>query len=124
PRHAPGRRATLTQYAGAHVVIADGGSTIYEAMALGLPVVLPAWLTAARNLARAGGTLLEATVYRERLGVHVDAPSALEDACITAHETGLEERERAFIEDVLPTFYRGASGAGFAKFLLTLLEGS
>src|SRR5690606_6356180 len=49
PRHSPGHQATFAQYVDADVVIADGGSTIYEAWCLGKPVVLPAWLTRRRN---------------------------------------------------------------------------
>lgn len=122
PRHAPGRRATYEEYATADVVIADGGSTIYEAMALGMPVVLPAWLTRARNLSREGGRLLEATVYREELGLHVHDPRDLADTVVRAAEEGPGPREREFIDQVLPPQYRGTSGQRFAAWLLDLDE--
>lgn len=117
PRHHPQRRATHDEYLSADVVIADGGSTIYEAMALGLPVVLPAWLTAERNLQRQAGTLLEARVYRERLGYHADAPEELADRVHQAAAERLGEREQRFMEAVLPKRWRGTSGARLAAVL-------
>src|SRR5690606_25390294 len=72
PRHRQDGKSTLAEYVDADVVIADGGSTIYEAWALDLPVVFCDWLTAAGNInrfLRAGGSL-EAQIYRERIGRH------------------------------------------------------
>ncbi|MCE7081150.1 hypothetical protein [Streptomyces sp. ST2-7A] len=120
PRHSPGGQATLAQYVRAHVVVADGGSTIYEAMALGLPVVLTSWLTAHRNLERAGGTLLEATVYRDRLGRHADRPEDLPDTIVHAAEDGPSSADTAFIGRVLPPALRGHSGKTLADLLTDL----
>lgn len=120
PRHSPGRQATLAQYVGADVVIADGGSTMYEAWCLGLPVVLPTWLTADRCLERAGGATLEGRVYRDRIGWHADRPDQLAELVDAAAAVGITSDEVAFAEEVLPAAFRGHGGRLHAAFLLNL----
>lgn len=120
PRHRPDRRSTLAEYVGADVVIADGGSTIYEAMALGLPVVLPSWLTRDRNLEREQGRTLEAHIYRERIGCHVDRAEELGDSVKQAAAQGPTPAEIDFIDGVLPPEVRGRGGELHAAFLLDL----
>ena len=122
PRHRPDRRATLSEYVGADVVVADGGSTIYEALVLGIPVVLPSWLTRARNLQRDGGRTLEARVYRDRIGYHATAPEQFADLVRRAAEHGQTDQDRAFAEEVLPTEVRGRGGQLHAEWLLRLDE--
>lgn len=122
PRHHPERQATFTEYLSADVVVADGGSTIYEALALGIPVVMPDWLTAHRNLTRQGGALLEARVYGERIGYHADEPDELADLVRKAASEGLSAADVDFIDEVLPPRLRGCSGRAFAEFLVRLEE--
>jgi hypothetical protein len=124
PRHRPDRRATLAEYVGADVVIADGGSTIYEAMALGIPVVLPAWITARRNLERDGGRSLEGRIYRERIGYHADRPDQLPELARRAAAEGPTAEQEAFIAAVLPPELRGHGGKLHAEFLLELDGGA
>lgn len=122
PRHRPDKRATLTEYVGADVVIADGGSTIYEAWALGLPVVFPTWLTERGNLRREkpGSPTFEAAIYRNRLGVHAIKPAELAELVAKAAVDGIGERERTFVEQVLPAAYRGSSGRRHAEALVDI----
>ena len=117
PRHRPDRRATFTEYIGADVVVADGGSTIYEAWALGIPVVFPAWLTAAANMSRGG---LEGAIYAGRLGRHAQWPEALAEQVERAAVEGMSERDVDFIDRVLPPEYRGKAGQLHAEFLADL----
>jgi len=124
PRHSPGRQATFAQYVGADVVIADGGSTIYESWALGLPVVFPRWLTAHRNLTRAGGRLLEHDVYERRAGWHADSPDQLADLVDRAAAEGISDLERRFAHWVLPEELRGHGGKLHAEFLMEVDSGS
>jgi hypothetical protein len=123
PRHSPRRQATLGQYVAADVVIADGGSTMYEAWCVGLPVVFADWLTAARNLTRADGRLLEHRVYAQQIGWHALAAGELADAVGDAARLGISPAEVAFAEEVIPTEYRGSGGKRHAEFLLELADG-
>lgn len=117
PRHSEGRQATFAEYVGADVVVADGGSTIFEGLVLGKPVVLPAWLTRERNEARDGGRNLEAQVYRRGIGVHVDDPAGMADAVRRAAEQGQPSRDRVFAEGVVDPGQRGLGGRLWAEFL-------
>lgn len=121
PRHSPGNRATFEQYAGADVVVADGGSTIYEAMVQDLPVVLPAWIVRDRNESRANGSTLESRVYREGLGYQVDDPNKFVGAVAQAAAEGPRAKDSAFAETVLPTASRGRGGSQWAEVLQSLL---
>lgn len=124
PRHRPDRRSTLGEYVGADVVIADGGSTMYEAWALGLPVVFPAWLTGARNIARSHqhGSTFEGDIYRRRVGRHAVAAGQIARLCAEAAERGITEAEVDFIEPILPERYRGHSGRLHAEALLDIVD--
>jgi hypothetical protein len=120
PRHHPAGKATFAEYVNADVVIADGGSTIYEALVLGKPVVLPSWLTRERNETRAVGRTLESRVYREGIGYHVDDPRGFADSVRRAAEQGQREKDVAFAETVVAPEHRGVGGKRWAEFLAGL----
>lgn len=117
PRHRPDRRATLAEYVGADVVVADGGSTIYEAWALGIPVVFPTWLVGTANQ-RAG--TLENDIYTRRVGWHAVEATDLPKLVIHASDRGPGALARDLVEDVFPARYRGRSGALHAEALLDI----
>lgn len=125
PRHRPDRRATLEEYQGADVVIADGGSTIYEAWALGLPVVFPSWLTSQANIAKStpGSPTFEGLIYTDRLGYHADHASDLPAVVKAAADSGILPGDQAFIERILPGAYRGRSGEMHAQALEDICAG-
>jgi hypothetical protein len=120
PRHSPGRRATLEQYVGADVVLADGGSTMYEAWASSLPVVFADWITAERNLTRGRGMLLEHRVYADPIGWHVAEPAQFAATVDAAAAAGISPREVRFAQRVLPLEFRGVGGKLHAEFLMSL----
>lgn len=124
PRHREDKRSTLSEYVGADVVIADGGSTIYEAWALGIPVVFPTWLTGRSNTrksARKGGTT-EGLVYDQKVGRHATGPNDLARLIEEAAADGITAAEVEFMEPILPTALRdGAAGRRFAE-ALTLID--
>lgn len=117
PRYKPDHRSTLVEYVGADVVIADGGSTLWEALMLGIPLVVPAWLTAAANLR---AKTLEARLYRERVGRHASSPAGFIAAVAEAADRGQTAQERQWGERVLPSALRGNAGKLHADFLLGL----
>jgi hypothetical protein len=123
PRHSPGRQATLAEYVGADVVLADGGSTMYEAWCVGLPVVFADWLTARRNLTRDCGKLLEHRVYADRIGWHADGPHVLESTVDMAAAAGITPAEVSFSREVLPPDLRGHGGRLHAELLMEVERG-
>lgn len=118
PRHRDDRQATYNEYLAADVVIADGGSTMWEAWALGIPVVFPTWISGGGNTARR--TSLEAFVYRRRIGKHADFPEQLADLCEMAAGSGIGTQASKLIESVFPAALRGSSGRAHAEFLFEL----
>lgn len=122
PRHRPDHRATLTEYVGADVVIADGGSTIYEAWALGLPVVFPSWVTHAANVARHVRSF-EAQIYRQHVGYHARNATELAPLVTYAARAGITPAEVEFVEQILPARYRGVSGRLHAEALEDIAAG-
>lgn len=122
PRHRPDGRATFDEYAWADVVIADGGSTIYESWALDLPVVFPDWLTREANINkfRASRDSHERNIYENRIGYHADQPEDLVRLINYAYDNGIQDDAVQFIEGILPRRYRGVSGKMQAECLLDI----
>lgn len=122
PRHRPDRRSTLAEYVDADVVIADGGSTIYESWALDLPVVFPDWLVADAIVSRwrvsmSRPATFERQLYEKRVGRHAVEPDELAKQVVDAASGGITAKEQAFIEPILPRAYRGVSGRMHAEAL-------
>ena len=120
PRHRPDGRSTLAEYVGADVVIADGGSTIYEAWALDIPVVFPSWLVGSAHRSR---QTFEGEIYNGRIGWHVDRPADLARTVTAAARSGITDGEQDFIETILPRAYRGVSGRMHAEALDDIADG-
>lgn len=125
PRHAPRHKATWEEYITTDVVVADGGSTLYEAGVLGIPVVSPTWMVGERNIERGGRNLrtLESVYYTKRYGYHVDNPDALSDTILEAVENGQDERTRDWMEGVVPSSLRGSSGERWAQRIMEIAGG-
>jgi hypothetical protein len=99
----------------AGVVIADSGSTLYEAWALGKPVVLLHWLIGPHLWP---GTM-EHMVYEQKVGymVHGPDPRLLRSAVNRAMQQGISRREREFSEQIIPTSTVGHAGSIVAEVL-------
>lgn len=85
----------------AGVVIADSGSTIYEAWAMDKPVVLTSWLVA-DAVSRHNPCSLEEEIYQRRIGYHVDDPADLQATVELALRCGITTKEQEFVETILP----------------------
>lgn len=121
PRHRKDKRSTLHEYVGADVVIADGGSTIYESWVLGLPVVFPSWMTKRRNMEREAGRTLEARIYTRQIGYHAVDAKDLVYGVDKAAANGISAVEEQFAEGVLPLKSRGKGGELHAQFLMSIM---
>jgi len=106
----------------AAVVIADAGSTLYEAWAFGVPVVFPDWLVKDAILKKWPGSF-EAIIYEQGLGWHANSEEELFDLVRKSWDTrelgtGVEE----FMEGILRSELRGCSGEVAAKELMRLRD--
>lgn len=114
PRYTPGHVATLRQYVGADVVIADGGSTLWEALALDLPLVLPSWIT---RFGFDGLRTLEARLYHQNIGRHADRPQDLVPLLLQAAQEGPTGAEQLESHLALPPDLRGVGGKLHADYV-------
>jgi CDP-glycerol glycerophosphotransferase (TagB/SpsB family) len=112
-------RSTMFELLEADVVISDFSSMIYESLIIGKPVVFPDWICRWIILSAHGNTF-EGRVYGEDIGYHADSIEELMECIEEAIEKGLDEKDIAFAEEILPTKFRGTSGKYIAEFLLEL----
>lgn len=116
---------TLQELLDADVVIADAGSTLYEAWALGKPVIFPDWLCKDDVLAHFKGDPenLEYRIYNEGIGYHAESMEHLISLIEIALRDGMKQREIDFMEGVFPSNLRGNAGKMSAKALMEIREG-
>ena len=119
PYHRKAHEPIIQELADADVVISDGSSIIYEALALGLPVVFPDWLVKDAILERWPDTFT-AQIYREGIGYHAVNFDQLIRQVYHAIDKKMPDKDRAFIEGIFPKTLRGHSGEAAATALIEL----
>lgn len=105
----------------ADVVITDYTSLMYEAWALGKPVIFPHWLCAERILQKAPHCA-EAHVYRERIGHHPDGLAALCALLDQGRSLDLGAGVEDFMADYLANWAGPPAGPQIARLLEDLLD--
>ena len=113
------RMPTMQHLVDADVIIADAGSTIYEAWALGKPVIFPDWLVRTGVLNIFNGAF-EAQIYRENLGYHAKDFHHLLELIPEALEKGVTDDVKEFMKGVCPAEFNGKSGKTIAEILRRL----
>lgn len=116
---------TLQELLDADVVIADAGSTLYEAWALGKPVIFPDWLCKDDVLAhfKDDPENLEYRIYNEGIGYHAESMIHLISLIEVALRDGMKQQEIDFMEGVFPSRLRGNAGKMSARALMEIKEG-
>ena len=94
---------------GASVCYTDISGTMFEAWALGVPVVFPTFAQVSKDMKFLRGMPLY-RVYKECIGYHVLRSVDMMPATRLAAKEGMTERETAFIDDYFPKELRGRSG--------------
>ena len=117
PRNRKNKQPTQHSLLDCDYVISDFGTIVYEAWALGKPVIFPHWLIGHR-IKRHLGRSAEAHVFHERLGLHADSPQQMIDFVMDG--AGIDERTAAFMDDYLAPAYAGKSGERVAGLLQSL----
>lgn len=115
PRYREDRSVTFAEFVGADVVVADGGSTLWEAVALGIPVVTPAF---AMDLSAFDSGTLEGRAHREGWFRSGDSPYRLARMVQHAARYGPLSAESRVRDGILPEPLRGFSGEAHAYWLL------
>lgn len=114
PRNRTDHTPTGASMPRADIVVADFGTTVYEAWALGKPVIFPRWLLADRIADFLPGSA-ESHIFSERIGYHPDSFDEMID--IIRSEPRITPDVRAFIDDFLDPRYFGTSSARVAQVL-------
>lgn len=117
PAQADNNEPTLQKLLDADIVISDSGSLVYEAWALGKPVIFPDWLIKQGVLRYLPGSF-EEYIYENNLGYHVDSFDEL--AATLRKDLIVDSKVTDFMEGIFPKSLRGNSGKITAETLLYL----
>lgn len=119
-KHTP----TLIDLLNADVVIADAGSTLYEAWILGKPVVFPDWICKhdVINHFKKDPDNFEYQIYKKGIGYHAKDMQHLIKLIDVALSEGIKEESKEFIENIYPSRLRGKAGKTAAKQLIELAD--
>jgi CDP-glycerol glycerophosphotransferase (TagB/SpsB family) len=117
PRNRPNKAPTEVALLKSDVVISDFGTLVYEAWALGKPVIFPRWLLGDRIEKYLPGSA-EAHIFGDRIGYH---PNSLEELLAIVRENPVVTPDvHAFMNDYLDNYRTGSSGARIATVLTSL----
>jgi CDP-glycerol glycerophosphotransferase (TagB/SpsB family) len=97
---------TFQKLLDADVVIADRGTLVYEAWALGKPVIFPSWIIKQANL-KAGIGSAEHHIFSEKLGLHAESFEELVGMIKKARAP--DSRVNQFMEEYIPSSTHGKS---------------
>lgn len=115
-RNKDGKIPVTKELIAADIVITDYTSVMYEAWALGKPVIFPRWLTGDRILQKASRSA-EAHIYKNRIGHHVDSLADLIALLKKGPGIGLGPGVDAFMADYLDNWHDGSSAKAIARVL-------
>ena len=106
----------------ADIVIADAGSTLYEAWILDKPVIFPDWICAkdTMNHFKTDPANFEYQIYSKKIGYHAKDMTDMIKLFDIALSDGMKNLEKEFIEEIYPTDLRGKAGQTAAKQILEL----
>lgn len=113
---------TMQDLVDADVVIADAGSTVYEAWVCGKPVIFPDWICKndVLNHFKNDPNNLEYQIYSKGIGYHAKDMKHLNKLIEKALINGMKEESKEFIEGIYPTKLRGKAGENAAKALIDI----
>jgi hypothetical protein len=113
---------TMQDLLDADVVIADAGSTLYEAWILGKPVIFPDWLCRkdVMNHFSKDKDNLEYQIYSKSIGYHAEDMKDLLRLIPIAIKNGMKDEEKTFIENICPKKTLGRAGELSAKAILEI----
>lgn len=117
PRNRSSKVPTYQEVIDADVVISDFGTVVYEAWALGKPVIFPSWLNGHLIREFLPGSA-EAHIYTHQIGYHASSIGELIDWLQSDLQIG-EDVDR-FMGEYLLNYRQGLAGLRIAQVLTTL----
>lgn len=115
---------TMQELVDADVIIADAGSTVYEAWAVGKPVIFPDWICKKDVMAHFKNDTqnLEYQIYSKGIGYHAKDINHMYQLIEKALIDGMKDEEKEFIDGIFPENLRGKAGETAAKSLIEIGE--
>lgn len=111
---------TIQELVDADVVIADAGSTLYEAWALEKPVIFPDWICKKDVMSHFSPDNLEYQIYAKEIGYHAKDMKHMNQLIERALQDGMKDEEKEFINGIFPEHLRGKSGETAARALIEI----
>ncbi len=91
PRNRKSKVPTGNQLAWADVVVSDFGTMVFEAWALGKPVIFPRWCIDVETLIKRNPLSAEAYIYKNRIGLHPETPREMHQMLKTIRKSLVSE---------------------------------
>ena len=107
PKNRKQKKPTLDKLVNCDYVIADAGSTVYEAWALGKPVIFPDWIVKKKLIKCIKGSA-EEYIYSKNIGYHANNFSELVN--FLKSDLIIDKDVTEFIEEYMPSKFNGISG--------------
>jgi CDP-glycerol glycerophosphotransferase (TagB/SpsB family) len=119
PRNRTNKEPTIDKLLNADVVISDYGTMVYEAWALGKPVIFPRWILKDEIIKHFNGST-EAYIFKNRIGYH---PNSYEEMLqIIKSGPVVDQKVHDFMDEYLDNYRDGNSAKKIADTLLRLSE--
>lgn len=115
-------QATMQQLIDCSVVIGDYGSLVYEALALGKPVIIPDWICK-EGVMRFFHESFECLMFEQDICYHAGDIDELLRLIDMALDKGIDPKTQNFIDVIFPPDLRGHSGEVTAGILRQIAEG-
>ncbi|MFW2829145.1 hypothetical protein [Sphingomonas sp. ID0503] len=118
PRNRRDKKPTQEKLVECDILISDTGTMVYEAWALGKPVIFPRWLLEDRVEQALMPETAERHIFDERIGLH---PRSFDELADMVHaRPALDQRTRDFLYSYLDPALLGRSSARIADLLRSL----
>lgn len=117
PRNRKDKEPTVDKLLRSNVVISDFGTMVYEAWALGKPVIFPRWILK-DSIETYLPNSAEAFIFKNRIGYHPESYQEL--LAILENGPVIEPAVHDFMQSYLDNYRSGCSGEKVAKALLSL----
>ena len=107
PRNTQNKKLTFDKLVTCDYVIADSGSTIYEAWALGKPVIFPDWIVK-NNINKTIAGSAEDYIYKNKIGYHPNNINQF--VSLLKRDLIIGDDVKKFMEEYMPSRFNGISG--------------
>ena len=94
PRNRASKRPTGGQLVWADVLVSDFGTMVYEAWAMGKPVIFPRWCIDVDTILTRNPRSAEAYIYRNRIGLHAESIEEMQAMLLRIQQQAIGNRWR------------------------------